>query len=287
MQTTKRTYSPKKIEMLKKLKEYSKSSSVIAVSKIRKVRARQIMAIRKQFRNELKMIVSKNKLSNMALKGTKEKIDIFLDKITDQNALIFTDMNPFTLQLILEKNKIDLPARAGDIATDDVVLPAGNTGMPPGPVLSEFKEIKVPTKIEAGSIFISKDTSVLKAGEEIDPKLASLLSRLSLKPIKAGLFLEAAFLDGIIFSGEDLRIDTDRYVKDIQKAYNSVLSLGVESLILTKETSPLILGKAYQGAKALILESTYVTKETLPDIISNSQNKALSLLGIAKQKGYT
>ncbi len=287
MQTAERTYAPKKIEVLRKLKEYSKEHSVIAVSKIRKVRARQMMALRKQFRKELKMVVAKNKLSNMALTGTKKNIDLFLDKINDQNALIFTDMSPFKLQLTLDKNKIDLPARTGDIATDDVVLPAGNTGMPPGPVLSEFKELKVPTRIDAGSIFISRDTAVLKVGEQITPKLAGLLSRLGLKPIKAGLSLDAAYVDGVIFSREDLQLDLEEYRSKIQEAYNSVLALGVEAAYLTKETTPLIIGRAHRDAKALTLAAAYVTKETLPDILASGQQKALALQNLAKQKGYS
>ncbi|MFQ6134585.1 MAG: 50S ribosomal protein L10 [Nitrososphaerales archaeon] len=287
MQTAERTYPPKKVEMLRKIREYAKENSVIAVSKIRKVRARQMMALRKQFRKELKMVVAKNKISNMGLKGAKKNIDVFLEKITDQNALIFTDMNPFRLQMTLEKNKIDLPARAGDIATDDVVLPAGNTGMPPGPVLSEFKEFKVPTRIDAGSIFITRDTAVLKTGEQITPKLAGLLSRLGLKPIKAGLSIDAAYMDGVIFSGEDLRLDPEEYRSKIREAYSSVLALGVEAAYLTKETTPLIIGRAHLDAKALTLAAAYVTDETLPDILASGQQKALTLLNLAKQKGYS
>jgi len=167
MRTGNLVYSKEKTETLQKLKEYSQKNNVVAISKIRKVRARQMMALRKQLRKELFMIVAKNKISNMGLIGVKENIENFLEKIKDQNALIFTNMNPFKLQLLLEKNKIDLPARAGDIATSEVIIPAGNTGMAPGPVLSEFKEMKVPTKIDAGSIFVTKDSIVLNQGEII------------------------------------------------------------------------------------------------------------------------
>tara|TARA_B100001971_G_C18163811_1_gene522983 strand:+ start:95 stop:961 length:867 start_codon:yes stop_codon:yes gene_type:complete len=285
-ESTDRVYSTKKVETIKKINEYAEKNSVLALSKIRKVRARQMMTLRKQFRGEMNIVIAKNKISKMGLKDSKKNIENFTEKITDQNAIIFTDMNPFKIQLLLEKNKVDLPARVGDIATDPVTLPSGNTSIPPGPVLSEFKELKVPTKIETGSIFIYKDTEVLKEGEVIKPKLASLLSRLGLKPIKAGLSINAAYMDGVVFSAEDLRIDLEEYRINIQKAHNTSLALSIEAAYLTKETISMILGKASLNAKTLALESVYATDEMLPDILSSGQQKANSLLFLVKQKGY-
>jgi len=146
--------------------------------------------------------------------------------------------------------------------------------------------MKVPTKIDAGSIFISRDTEVLKIGEVIKPKLASLLSRLGLKPIKAGLSISAAYVDGVVFSGEDLRLDLEEYRVKIQKAHNSTLALSIETTYLTKETIPIILGNAALTAKALTLISAYTTKETLPDVLLSGQQKANNLLNLAKRKGY-
>jgi len=285
-QDTDREYSAKKVDAIRKINEYTEKYSVLALSKIRKVRARQMMTLRKQFRDEMNIVVAKNKISKMGLKNRKKNIENFIERIIDQNAIIFTEMNPFKIQLLLDKNKVDLPARVGDIATDPVTLPSGNTSIPPGPVLSEFKEMKVPTKIDAGSIFISRDTEVLKIGEVIKPKLASLLSRLGLKPIKAGLSISAAYVDGVVFSGEDLRLDLEEYRVKIQKAHNSTLALSIEATYLTKETIPIILGNAALTAKALTLVSAYTTKETLPDVLLSGQQKANNLLNLAKRKGY-
>ncbi len=287
MRTENQTYSPKKTEMLQKVKKYSEGNQVIAASKIRKVRARQMMALRKDFRGELNILVAKNKLVAMALKNSRPNIDQFLTSVTDQNALIFTNMNPFKLQLMLDKNKVDLPARAGDIATNDVILPAGNTGMPPGPVLSEFKELKVPTKIDAGNIVVTQDTAVVKAGEKISPKLAGLLAKLNLKPIKAGLSLDAAYMEGVVFHRTDLSLNLDEYQRNIQEAYNSAMALAVNSAYLTKETTPLILAQAARHARALAVEAAIPTRESLPDILSTAQLRAQTILSLAQKKGFS
>lgn len=287
MRTGHQTYSPKKTEMLQKIKEYSEGSQVIAASRIRKVRARQMMALRKDFRGELNILVAKNKLVTMALKDSRANIDQFLTSVTDQNALIFTSMNPFKLQLMLDKNKVDLPARAGDIATNDVVLPAGNTGMPPGPVLSEFKELKVPTKIDAGNIVVTQDTTVVKTGEKISPKLSGLLAKLNLKPIKAGLSLNAAYMDGLVFHRTDLSLNLAEYQRNIQVAFNSAMALAVNSAFLTKETTPLILAQAARHARALAVEAAIPTRESLPDILSTAQLRAQTILSLAQKKGFS
>ncbi len=287
-QVAERTYPARKTDMLRKIEQYANENSVIALSKIRKVRAGQMMLLRKNFRKDLKVIVVKNKIAAKAL-GNSEKKNLakFMGNLTDQNALIFTDMNPFKLQLMFDKNKIELPARSGDIATGDIVILAGNTGIPPGPVLSEFKELKVPTKIDAGNIVLTEDTVVLKTGEQVSPKLAGMLARLGLKPIKAGLSIASAYMDNVIFTGENLRINLEEYRQRIQEACGSALAVSVNAAYLTKETTPLIIGRAHIDAKALALAAAYVTDETAGNVLSSGQQKALTLLNLAKQKGYS
>ena len=45
-----------------------------------------------------------------------------------------------------------LAARGGDIASMDVVVEPKNTGIAPGPMLTEFKENGIATKIDQGTI---------------------------------------------------------------------------------------------------------------------------------------
>jgi len=282
--STKRVYSAKKSGMLNKLAKYNMDNNVIAFSKIRKVRASQMMLLRKNFRKELSVIVVKNKIAKIGLKSSNKDMEKFIDQLTDQNALIFTNMNPFKLQLMLDKNKIILPARSGDIATEDIIIPAGNTGIPPGPVLSEFKELKVATKIDAGNISVNEDTVVLRTGEQVSPKLAGMLARLSIKPIKAGLSLSSAYTNGLIFTGQNLHIDLDDYRRKISEVYGNGLRLGVNSVYYSEETTPLILGKAQLNAKSLSITSRYLSVDTIHDIIDFSERNALTILNLVKPK---
>ncbi len=282
-----KVYPERKIRLLNRLKEYASKYHTIALIKMEKVRAEQLMAIRKKFGEQLKIIMIKNKIAKKSLADSNIKgMDKLLDELTGQNAFIFTNMNPFKLNLILDKEKIYLPAKGGDIATDEIVVPAGNTGLPPGPVLSEFREAKIQTNIEGGTIWISKDTVVAKPGDEISYKLASMLSKLGIKPIKAGLSIHAALEDGLLYHANDLKIDLEASIEDIKEAFAEALNLAVNAGYPTKESIEHILRKTYSEARALSINAAYPTNETVNDILAKADMNARALLEEAKKKGY-
>lgn len=289
VEEAKRTHFPEeKTQMLNRVEELAKKYNSVIVSKLYKVRAGQLMLLRKTFKSELVMLVAKNKIAALGLKRAGIKhADEFLAKLDGQNALIFTNMNPFKLYLALEKSKVNLPARAGDIATDEIMVPAGNTGIPPGPVLSEFKEANVTTRIESGSIYVSKDSVVARPGDKISPKLAGLLSRLNLKPIKAGMSIFMASSDGLLMLQKDITIDLNQYKTDVAKAAAEAMGLALEAAYVTPETLPRLIGKAFKGAREIAKESGYITSETAEAVLGLAEAQAKSVMELAKKKGYS
>jgi len=200
--------------------------------------------------------------------------------------LMFTDLSPFKLNLIFSENKVFLPAKGGDIAPKDIIIPAGNTGIPPGPVLSEFKEAKVQTKIDQGSIAVTKDTIVAKSGDVISQKLASLMSKLDIKPIEAGVLVNYAISEGLQFREKDLTLDVKEYVKELQLSYSSALNLAIELNYFAPETISSILSLAYQKSLNVALKAGYVSKDTAEIILYNAQAHAHGLSEALKIKGY-
>jgi large subunit ribosomal protein L10 len=254
--------------MYERLKEYARHYKVIALVKMSNVRSMQLMQIRKILANDAKMIMVKNRLAVKALLEAGIKgVDKLIKELEGQNLLIFTNMNPFKLQMLLEKNKVYLPAKGGDVASEDIVVPAGNTGLAPGPILSEFREAKIPTKIEEGTVWIAKDTVVARAGEIISMKLASILSKLGIKPIKAGISIYLALEDGLIYTSNDLKLNIEEYRKSLEEAYSNAIILAVNSAYPTKESIGIIIAKAYTNALALTLNSAYPAKEVINELL--------------------
>jgi large subunit ribosomal protein L10 len=256
-------------DLVKLLEKYS----VVAVADLQKVRSSQIQAIRKKLRGKADLIVAKNTILRKAsdsISSKKENVAKFADSLTGSKVLIFTQMNPFELIIFLNKNKVRVPAKGGDIATSDIMIPAGNTGLQPGPVISEFNEAKVQTRIEAGSIFIAKDTVVAEKGEAISTKLASLLSKLGMKPMEAGLSLSYAYDNGLVLGPNDLAFDLDGMRNDFATAARLAFGVAVEANMMLPQTAPVIIGKAYRQAVALSVEAGFFTKETAEMIIQKA-----------------
>lgn len=259
-----------KVLAARQLAENMGARKVVAVADLTKVRSAQILEVRRKLRGKVELLVTKNTLLRKAGESLEEKrknMAAFTGSLTGPNLLLLTDMDPFKLAMFLERSKVRVAAKAGEIATGDIVVPAGNTGLPPGPIISEFSEAKIPTKIESGSIWVVKDTVVAKRGDVITAKVASVLSKLGIKPIEAGISLKAAYEDGLIFGQNDLQLDLKRYRDDIVLAVKQALSLSVESSYLTKETAPLLLGKAHREAMWLAAKSEYPATSIMPEIL--------------------
>lgn len=282
-------YPKKKQLMYQELQELPKKYNVVALSKMNKVRATQLMTLRKKFHDQINIKIIKNKVAQRAFEKVSNisGIEDLSKELEGQCALMFTDLSPFKLNLIFSENKVFLPAKGGDIAPKNITIPAGNTGIPPGPVLSEFKEAKVQTKIDQGSIAVTKDTIVAKSGDVISQKLASLMSKLDIKPIEAGVLVNYAISEGLQFREKDLTLDVKEYLKELQLSYSSALNIAIELNYFAPETISSILSLAYQKSLNVALKAGYVSKDTAEIILYNAQAHANGLNEALKIKGYS
>jgi len=283
MHENRTTYPKKKTQLYQQLQELPKKYSVLALVRMEKVRASQLLPLRKKFKDQVEFVSLKDKVAKRAL----EKIDVpglekMIEKLTGQCLFIFSNMSPFKLNVLLRKNKIMLGARGGDIAGIDVIIPAKNTGIAPGPMLTDFKEAKVPTKIDQGTIWITKDTIPVKKGEVVSTKLAALLGKLDIKPIEAVISLNSALEKGVQYSGEELVIDVEKTREAFSKAHMEAISLSIEAAYVTKDNVEQILAKASQFSRSLSVESGYLTDETKELILQKANSQARGLSSKAK-----
>lgn len=286
--TDRKSYPKKKRMMYDELQELPKNYDVIALSKMTKVRATQLMMIRKKLRNDLKILIIKNKVAQRAFEKVKNVpgLESLSKELEGQCGLIFTQISPFKLNLIFDQNKVFLPAKGGDIASKEISIPAGNTGITPGPVLSEFKEANVPTKIDQGSIWVSRDTVIARKGEVISQKLASLMSKLNIKPIEAGIALNFAIAAGLLLKESDLKINLEQYRNEMSRSFQEALALATEAGYLTSETVIPLLLKTHQKAVVLASESAYISQDTVALVLPRAQSKAYTVANEAKKRGY-
>lgn len=274
-----------KIEEVEELVNYIQKYPVVAIFNLTGLRANLLHEIRKKLRDVCVIRVVKKTLFIKAAEkvGKKDLIKLVEDTRTPVG-FIFSDTSAFRLKILLDKNKVLMHAKAGEKADVDVVVPEMNTGLPPGPILSDFGKLKIPTKIEGGQIWIAKDTVVAKKGEVISPLLASLLARLNIKAVMKGINIEKAYEDGLIIRGEDLAIDLEKVKNDIAEASSSAVKLAVEMGYVTRETIEMILVKAVREARTLAVEIALPFKEVIEEVVRRAEIAALKLNEIIEKK---
>jgi large subunit ribosomal protein L10 len=280
---TERKTIKKKAQTVEELNGLINEYSTVAIASLHKVRSAQLQQMQQKLRKDVKMRVVKNSLITRTLqKNRKPGIGKLVEYLGGPNIILLTKMNPFKLVILLEKNKTKMTAKAGDIAPNDIIVPAGNTGLPPGPAITELHDVGLRTKIDVGSVWIVSDSVIVKKGEVIQPKVASVLSKLGFKPFDVGLSALAAYDEGLIFSTDQLRPNTDELLKQLQDASAEAFNLALNAVYPTPLTIQLAVQQASFNARNLAINASYTVPEVVKDIVGKTHNQMISLAKAAK-----
>jgi large subunit ribosomal protein L10 len=251
---------------------------LIGAADLTKVGSGMLQDMRKQLRGRVTIRGIKNTLMRIAMeRASLEGTDDFLSEIKGQNIYIFSNGNPFELAMTLHRNKVRVFAKDGDTALEDLVIPSGNTGLSPGPIISKFGGLGIRTRIEAGNIWVVQDTEVAKAGDAISADLADLLPRLGIRASEMGLEIKAVYEGGIVIPREDLILDMDVYAERLARAYSGAFQVALKAVYVTPSTIIPLLSMAAQNAKNVALEAAYLTPETAPELIARANSQAVNL----------
>ena len=289
MRENRESYPEGKAQMYRTLQEAPRRHRVLALVRMEKVRASQILPLRKRLKGDVTFVSIKDKVARKALGAAEGEVPGLADmasRLAGQCMFMFTDMSPFRLNVVLSKNTVMLPARAGDTASIDVVVPAKNTGIAPGPMLTVFKDAGIPTKIDQGTIWITRDTVPVKKGGVVDENLAPLLAKLDIKPVEAGILLDSALEDGVVYSAGELAVDVGAVRDGLGAAHAGALALSIEAAYPTAGNVEQILARAAQRAASLSVEAAFVTADTAEPILQRAHSRALALMSAAESKGY-
>jgi large subunit ribosomal protein L10 len=267
------------------IKEIFKEYKSVGIASLQKVRASQLQELKKSMKGQVYLRVLKNTLFKIAIEEMNQaelkKLEEYLE---GSNVFLFTDLNPFKLALMLEKGKVKTFAKAGDTAAEDVIVPSSNTGQPPGPVISQLNGVGLPTRIENGSVWVSKDTLVVRRGEVINDRLAGVLSKLGIKSVELGISMRAVYDNGMMIKGDQLKVDVAEAKRSVEVSNQEAFALALEIGYASKDTIKPLLQRAHQKAVALSVGSAFPTKETIGDLIRKANAEATSLESKAKPK---
>ncbi len=267
---------------LAELKKLIDSYGVIAIADISKFPSALFSQIRKKLHGKGVVKVSKARVIKKAL-AENPKTAQLAGQARDNIAIIFTNMNPFELFGFVKKNKGKVSAKAGAITEDDIVVPAGDTGLPPGPALSDLKGAGLKVAVQGASIAIMEDKVVTKKGEAVSPAVAGTLAKLNIRPFKVGMKIVSVLEGGQIFTAQILDIDTDTVFMQFSDAHRNSFNLAINAEIFNNATRELLVQRAFTNTKALALEGNIITPATAGQILWKVQAQAGALRSQVKE----
>jgi large subunit ribosomal protein L10 len=264
-----------KLKEIEELTEKVSKSKVIGLVSIGGIPSRQFQVMRKRLRGTADLRVGRNSL----IKRSFEKAGVKnLDKhIQGSMGLIFTDLNPFKLNKILESNRISAPAKEGSVAPKDIIVPAGDTSLAAGPIIGDLQKAKIKAQIKGGKIVVVEDSLVVKEGERFSSDQANVLTRLGIEPMEMGLNLNAVYEGGVIYTSDILNIDETKTISDIQTTYKRALNLALNSRVYNNVTIKYLLNDAFGNALNLALNAEILNRETVGYLLSKANREMHSL----------
>jgi len=274
-----------KQDAVDKLTETINNSEMIGLVNVEGVGAKQLQGIRDSLRGSAVIKMARNTLMIRALeKSNKKGIKDLIEHVIGPVSFVFSDQDPFVLSKFLSENRTAAPAKGGQVSPKDIIVPAMNTGVAPGPFISELAGLKIPSRVKGGMIHITEDTVAVKAGGVISNAMALMLSRLGIEPMELQLKLIAAYSDGAVLTADSFEIDIESLFSQVIAGHQYAVNLSVNLGIPTEETVPLIIAKANMEAKSLALHIGFFVPDMLNEFLSKANSESSALIAAVAEK---
>jgi len=239
----------------KLLDEYTKVFVVGADN----VGSHHMQQIRISIRGQGVLLMGKNTMVRKALRtriSSNPQLEALLPYVRDNVGFVFTNGDLTTMRDKLLSNRVAAPAKAGAIAPNDVVVPAGNTGLEPTQT-SFLQALNIPSKIAKGQIEIVSDVHLIVKGQKVGSSECALLAKLNIKPFSYGLTVVRVYDNGSVFDPALLNMSDADVIKSFQAAVAQLVAVSLHTNHLTLPAVPQAVIKAYANTLAVAVETGY------------------------------
>jgi len=230
-----------------------KEHKVIGIGSVSSYPAALLHKLKKNLTDVTLKVTNKNVLKKVLEAQNQNDL---VKELPAQPILILSNKNAFEIYSSIKKNKSKSKAKVGMISPIDIVIQECDTGLPPGPALSDLKKVGLKAQVKGPTIHIMEDAVVTKQGAIISADVVSTLSKLGIKPIELMLDVIGIKEDGLIYRKDVLSVDSEEIESQIMIGIRSAIAIGVEMGYATSLTiEPLIMmaelkAKALEGAIA-------------------------------------
>lgn len=256
------------------LAEKIKSSKTVLIASIKGLPGGQFHQIKKKLRGTAEIQVVKKSLLKRAIeKVEKGPLQNLKKTVGADIVVMFSNLDAFELSGILTENQSSAKAKAGDIAPEDIKAEEGPTDLIPGPAISELGAVGLKVAVENGKLAIKKEHVLVKEGEEINEKVAGVLAKLGITPMKVGYEPVAAYSseDNKVYTG--IKIDKEGTLEALREAIGKSLNLSVNIGYINPNNVSYFIAKAGMEGKVFekLLETPVDTAEPAKDETSEEE----------------
>jgi large subunit ribosomal protein L10 len=275
-----------KKEKVQELTNAMTSKKVVAIVDVHGIPSAQLQQMRQGLRAKASIMMSRNNLIDLAIEQAakgRPGLEQLLESVNSQCAIVTTDVNPFRLFQEMESTKSAAPAKAGDLAPEDILIKAGDTPFKPGPIVGELQKAGIPAGIVGGKIVIKKDKVLVKKGEVISDDIAKILPKLEIMPMTVGLDLKAAFEDGILYGRDVLNIPENYYSSMLSIGSRHAMGLSMKIAYVTPQTVVPLFAKAYREAMAVSVKAVIPTKDNIKILLAKANAEMLAVSALSEK----
>jgi len=237
------------------------------------VGSNHLQNIRKTLRPKAVMLMGKNTMIRKAIRMHLDKnphLEALLPILRGNIGFIFikSDMNGVREELL--KNKVGAAAKAGGVAPNDVIVPAGPTGMEPTQT-SFLQALNIASKINKGQVEIMADVHLIKAGERVGNSEAALLGKLNIRPFSYGLKILHVYDDGNVYDPSVLSLTDSDLIEKFRAGVNNIASIGLEIGYPTLASLPHSVINSFKNilAVSLGIDYTFPASEKIKAFLAN------------------
>merc|ERR1711934_455487 len=237
------------------------------------VGSKQMQQIRISLRGHAVVLMGKNTMMRKAIRGhlvNNPKLECLMNSIKGNVGFVFTKEDLVAIRDMIMTNRVKAPAKAGALAPLDVKVPAQNTGLGPEKT-SFFQALNIPTKITKGTIEITNDVALIKAGDRVGMSEATLLNMLGISPFTYGLIIKKVYDSGTVFDPAILDITDDdlkaRFMLGVRNIAAVSLKIGYPNIASVPHS--IVNGMKNCMALAAVSDITFKEAEMMKEYLAD------------------
>ncbi|MFH1685084.1 MAG: 50S ribosomal protein L10 [Candidatus Micrarchaeota archaeon] len=264
--TNRKTIQEKIKEVDSYVKEM-KNYKTVALLNLKKLPDSLLQSLRKKIKDEGGKVVILRKPVISRVLASNKKLAGHVDECKKPVALILTNSSPYELNKFFNQHKKKRAAKVGDVAKADIVVPEGETDLPPGPALSELKAGGVNVQIKGGKIIVSKDSTVAKAGEEITLPKVKALQSLGIMPFEVMASLIFGYDGEYVYSSDILSLG-DTIDEDIAESLSEAFNFSMNAGYPTEQNAEILLKDAIMQSVNMALNADVYSSSSIEQLLT-------------------